>query len=524
MKNHVIGLYLRLSDEDDREFQESNSITSQREILKNYVGSHREFADYHTVEFCDDGYSGTNFARPGIQKMLEQVKAGVISVIMVKDFSRFGRNYIEVGNYLEQVFPFLGIRFISVNDGFDSGVTDFSGEFFDVAFKNLVHDLYSKDLSEKIISVRQMKARQGKFITPYAPYGYLKSSEQKLVPDREAALVVRRIFHMALEGIPKAHIANTLNKEKILTPLMLRRQRGEHFPCKTVNEKSVWRTASVFSILKDQRYVGDTVYGKVKPTAVGSGKDCAVPREQWIIVPDTHEAIVSREVFEKVNLGIQKRSTYHREKEAPLEGKVRCAGCNHIISRVKRIRVRETKGATYRCGIQNMTKEFGCCPQTIEECQIETVILTLLRKMAAVVADEGIAEASKQSSASKTEETEKLLIKYETEVNRLASQKLERYEVYKNGLLSREAFAGEKAALEEKRNILLAEIEKCREKLYDDKCTDTGQPDIALQLGQFTPFEFLTREMVETFVEQVYICQDGSLRIQWKFKDFSKIF
>lgn len=524
MKIHVIGLYLRLSDEDDRESLESNSITSQREILKNYVRSHREFADCQTVEYCDDGYSGTNFVRPGIQKMLEQVKAGVISVIMVKDFSRFGRNYIEVGNYLEQVFPFLGIRFISVNDGFDSGVTDFSGEFFDVAFKNLVHDLYSKDLSEKIISVRQMKAGQGKFITPYAPYGYLKSPEQKLVPDREAALVVRRIFYMALEGIPKAHIANTLNKEKILTPLMLRRQRGEHFPCKTVNEKSVWRTASVFSILKDQRYVGDTVYGKVKPTAVGSGKDCAVPREQWIIVPDTHEAIVSREVFERVNLGIQKRSTYHREKEAPLEGKVRCAGCNHIISRVKRIRVGETKGATYRCGIQNMTKEFGCCPQTIEECQIETVILTLLRKMAAVVADEGIAEASKQSSASKTEETEKLLIKYETEVNRLASQKLERYEVYKNGLLSREAFAGEKAALEEKRNILLAEIEKCRKKLYDDKCTDTGEPDIALQLGQFAPFEFLTREMVETFVEQVYICQDGSLRIQWKFKDFSKIF
>ena len=115
MKKHVIGQYLRLSDEDDQEFQESNSITSQREILKNYVSSHREFDDYNIVEFCDDGYSGTNFARPGVQKMLEQVKAGVISVIMVKDFSRFGRNYIEVGNYLEQVFPFLGIRFISVS-------------------------------------------------------------------------------------------------------------------------------------------------------------------------------------------------------------------------------------------------------------------------------------------------------------------------------------------------------------------------------------------------------------------------
>ena len=524
MKKHGIGLYLRLSDEDGREFRESNSITSQRDILKNYVRSHREFADYYMAEFCDDGYSGTNFARPGVQKLLDQVRAGVISVIMVKDFSRFGRNYIEVGNYLEQVFPFLGIRFISVNDGFDSGVSDFSGEFFDVAFKNLAHDLYSKDLSEKIISVRQMKARRGKCIASYAPYGYLKSPDQKLTPDREAAFVVRRIFHMALEGIPKAHIASTLNREGILTPLMLRRQRGEHFPCKTVNEKSVWRTASVLSILQDQRYAGDTVYGKVKPISVGSREGRAVPREQWMIVPDTHEAIVSREVFERVNLGIKKRSACHREKEASLRGKVRCAGCNRIISRVKRVRSGGRKGATYRCGIQNMTKEFGCCPQTIEECQIETVILTLLRKMAAVVADEGIAEASKQSSASKTEETEKLLIKYETEVNRLASQKLERYEVYKNGLLSREAFAGEKAALEEKRNILLAEIEKCREKLYDDKCTDTGEPDIALQLGQFAPFEFLTREMVETFVEQVYVCRDGAIRIEWKFKDFLKIF
>ena len=392
MKKHVIGQYLRLSDEDDQEFQESNSITSQREILKNYVSSHREFDDYNIVEFCDDGYSGTNFARPGVQKMLEQVKAGVISVIMVKDFSRFGRNYIEVGNYLEQVFPFLGIRFISVNDEFDSGITDFSGKFYEVAFKNLIYDLYSKDLSEKITSVRQMKAKQGKFITPYAPYGYLKSSEQRLIPDGEAAQVVRRIFHMALEGIPKAHIANTLNREGILTPLMLRRQRGEHFPCKTVNEKSVWRTASIFSILQDQRYAGDTVYGKVKPETVGSGKDRAVPREQWIVVPNTHEAIISHEEFEKVNQGIRQRSSYKREETVPLTGMVRCAGCNRIISRVKRVRSKGMKGATYRCGVQNMTKEFGCCPQTIEESEIETAILTMLKKMAAIVADREIPE------------------------------------------------------------------------------------------------------------------------------------
>lgn len=524
MKKHVIGLYLRLSDEDDCEFQESNSITSQREILKNYVSSHREFADCKTVEFCDDGYSGTNFTRPAVQKMLEQVKAGVISVIIVKDFSRFGRNYIEVGNYLEQVFPFLGIRFISVNDEFDSGVSDFSGKLFEAAFKNLVYDLYSKDLSEKITSVRHMKARQGKFFTPYAPYGYLKSAEQRLVPDAEAAQVVRRIFHMALEGIPKAHIANALNREGIPTPLTLRRQREEHFPCKTVSEKSIWRTSSIFSILKDQRYVGDTVYGKVKPTTVGSRKDRNVPREQWIIIPDTHEAIVSREEFEKVNLGIQNRLSYGREETAPLTGMVRCAGCNRIISRVKRVRAKGMKGATYRCSIQNMTKEFGCCSQTIEESQIEAVILTMLQKMAAVVADMEMMEVSKHSSANKTEEIEKLLIKYETEVNRLTSQRLEKYKAYKDEMLSRENFIREKTELEGKINILLSEIEKYRQRLYDDKCTDTGEQDAVLRLGQFAPFESLTREMVETFVEQVYICQDGSLRIEWKFEDFSKIF
>ena len=524
MKKHVIGQYLRLSDEDDQEFQESNSITSQREILKNYVGSHREFDDYIAVEFCDDGYSGTNFARPGVEKMLEQAKAGEISVIMVKDFSRFGRNYIEVGNYLEQVFPFLGIRFISINDEFDSGITDFSGKFYEVAFKNLIYDLYSKDLSEKVTSVRQMKAKQGKFITPYAPYGYLKSSEQRLVPDGEAAQVVRRIFHMALEGIPKAHIANALNREGILTPLMLRRQRGEHFPCKTVNEKSIWRTASIFSILQDQRYVGDTVYGKVKPETVGSGKDRAVPREQWIVVPNTHEAIISREEFDKVNQGIRQRSSYKREETVPLMGMVRCAGCNRIISRVKRVRSKGMKGATYRCGVQNMTKEFGCCPQTIEESEIETAILTMLKMMAAVVADREILEEARHSSAGKTAETEKLLTKYEKEVGWLANQRLEKYRAYKNELLSREDFIKEKSALEGKIKILLSEIEKCRQKLYDDKCADAREQDVALQLEKYVPFESLTREMVEAFVERVYVCRDGSIRIAWKFKDFSKIF
>ncbi len=525
MEKPLIGLYLRLSEEDGREVSdESNSITSQREILKTYVRQHQELADCPTIEFCDDGYSGTNFARPGVQKLFEQVRTGGISVVMVKDFSRFGRNYIEVGTYLEGVFPFLGIRFISVNDGFDSGISDFSGEFFTVAFKNLAHDLYSKDLSEKITSVRRMKAGQGKFFTPYAPYGYRKSPGQKLIVDEEAAVGVRRIFHMALEGVPKAHIAGCLNAEGVPTPLTLRRQRGERFPCNTVNGKWVWSTASVSAILKDQRYVGDTVYGKVKRVTVGSPKERAVPREQWIIVSNTHEAIVSREVFEKVSLGIHRRGAHGPKETSPLMGTIRCGGCNRIISRAKRTWSGGRTGATYRCGMQHMTREFGCCAQTIEESSIEAAVRTMLRKAAGAVAGRELMEMAENISDRKAAEEEKRLHRYEREADRLRNRKREKYEAYKAGLLAREAFMREKSVTEGRLQVLLGEIETCRQALQAKASGAALAPDTALPAGPFVPFASLTREMVETFVSQIFICQDGSLRIVWRYKCFFAVF
>lgn len=521
MKKQVIGFYLRLSDEDMHEFQnESNSIQSQREILRHYVQSHAEFQDTQIVEFCDDGYSGTSFSRPGIRKLLEQVKTGAVSVIIVKDFSRFGRNYIEVGNCLEQIFPFLGIRFISVNDGFDSAAADFSGEFLDAAFKNLVYDLYSKDLSEKVISVRRMKAGQGKFITPYAPYGYQKSPEQKLIPDPETAPIVRRIFHMAAEGIPKAHIAGTLNKEEIPSPLMLRRQRGDRFPCRTVNEKSIWRTCTVYSLLKDQRYAGDTVYGKSKPEAVGNRKDCAVPKEQWLIVPDTHEAIISRELFEQVNHMMKKWRSYHRDSTMPLAGVVRCAGCNRIISRVKRIRANGVRTATYRCSTQDMTKGFGCCPFTVEERQMEYVVRTMIQKAASAVVDAEFTKAAEDFTAHKAAEAEKLLIRYEREADQLSCRRLTRYEAYKEGQISREEFLMEKAASAGKLERLMSGMEKQRKNLRELRNQDTREMGSAAVFRKFTSFDTLTREMVDIFVKQICVCQDGSLRIEWKFRDF----
>lgn len=524
MSEKIAALYLRLSDEDESEsLDESNSISSQREILSAYIQNHSDLSEYRMVEFCDDGFSGTNFNRPAVQKLLEQVRLGVIACVLVKDFSRFGRNYIEVGNYLEQVFPFLGIRFISVNDYFDSSITAFSGEFIDVAFKNLIYDLYSKDLSEKITSVRQSKAEQGKFITAYAPYGFMKSPNQQLVADEETAPVVQRIFEMAAEGVPKAHIAKTLNEEGVLTPLMLRKQRGQHFPCKRVNEKSVWRTSVISAMLKDQRYTGDAVYGKVKPTAVGSGKDRPVSSDQWIIVPDCHEPIISRELFETVNSMFTKRANYNRGDIAPLSGMVRCEGCNHVIPRQKRVRAKIGETATYRCPIFQMTSEFGCYTGTIDENDIEQAILILLQKASAALMSLEIVEMAHQSQKEKIQQTEKLLIKNASELQKINGMRLGKYEAYKNGLVTKAEFIKTKKQLDHQVEKLETDSEQKRQKLYTLKCAGPDKPDSVSMLKRFDSFEVLTREMVDAFVHQIFVCKDGTIKIEWKFNDFFQL-
>ena len=218
---------------------------------------------------------------------------------------------------------------------------------------------------------------------------------------------------------------------------------------------------------------------------------------------NAHEAIVSREIFEKVNDMVQKRNKYSQDKTAALKGKVRCATCNHIISRKKRVRAKGEITATYRCNGQNMIKEFGCCTKTIEESQIEYTILTMLQKAASIVVDTKVLEITKGFSASKEKKLEKLLIKYETEIKQLTNHRLERYKAYKDGLLLREDFVKE----------------KCKQELWKIKCADTKETDAILQLEKFAPFHILTREIVEIFVKQIYICQDGSLQIEWKFED-----
>ena len=223
MKVDVVAKYIRLSDEDvdtGRSVkQESNSVVSQRRLLDGFIEGDAGLRRCRVLEFCDDGFSGTDFRRPGFEGMMEAAKRGEIGCVIVKDFSRLGRDYIEVGSYLEQIFPLMEVRCISVNDHYDSeGVLGTAGGL-NVAFKNLINMLYSRDLSKKIRSAQMARARKGEYLGGFARYGYEKSPEDKhrLVVDSEAAEVVRKIFTMAAEGVTVSGIARYLNDNGVLT-------------------------------------------------------------------------------------------------------------------------------------------------------------------------------------------------------------------------------------------------------------------------------------------------------------------
>lgn len=290
--------YMRLS-EDDKDIgerkKESNSISNQRKVLQEFIAHHQELSGCPVKEFLDDGFSGVNFNRPGIQKLLKEVREGKISCIIVKDLSRFGRNYIEVGDYLEQIFPFMGVRFISVSSQFDSA-KQFGG--IEIGFKNLLHDLYSRDLSKKIKAVKKMHQKRGEYSGGDVPFGYRRNTEGQgaYQPDEHAAEIVKMIFGLALEGISPVGIAKYLNEQCICPPGVYK-NRTQNFNYRIRNQKRpFWFPEKVKEILQNEAYVGTFVCHKsfsVRPKEMGKHES-----SEYFRFENDHEALVSNEIFE----------------------------------------------------------------------------------------------------------------------------------------------------------------------------------------------------------------------------------
>lgn len=515
-KESITALYLRISDEDEElnKACESESISGQRLLLTDFIRKHQELSSGTTIEIVDDGFSGTNFERPGVKKLLEMAKAHQVDCIVVKDFSRFGRNYLEVGNYLEQVFPFLGIRFLSVNDHFDSAQTIGAAGAIEVGFKNIICQAYSKDLSEKIRSVRRLKAEQGKFVSAFAPYGFRKAdgSKNRLVVDEESAAVIRRIFGLYLGGMSKAGIARRLNEELVPSPMMVRKQRKDKLCRAGCNEQTHWTTSTVAQILSDRRYAGDAVYGKVTPKEVGSKKGVQVPREDWIIVPDAHPCIIGREQFQAAQAN-KKKHGYKRGEENPLAKKVLCRGCNHALKRIRR-----GKQVYFQCTTSRDTDRYPCFAERLPEPELEEAVLCSLQSSARLVSADHL--GSKEVIAPFSDALFKRWNAMEERMDKRENDTFTLYERFKAGKVTEAAFIKKTAEMESELSAL-AEQAKRYEREYKKASQEHGLlgPAGAERVEEGMPFPCLTKEVVETFVEAVYIEISGELSIVWSFDD-----
>lgn len=371
MKNKMkIAIYLRLSKEDEWITQESNSISCQRLLLKGYI--ERNFENYEIMEFVDDGYSGTSMDRPGMKEMLTCVRQKKINCIIVKDFSRFSRDYVETGSYVEQIFPFMGVRFISVNDHYDSEDSHQKTIGMNLAFKTLVNDLYSKDLSVKVKSSLTSKKERGIYCSGNCPFGYRKKADDRnQVEVVEEAEVVREIFRLTLEGYTSVEIAKKFNQESIKTPAEYLIARGATHR-KPVGKEFSWQHSVICNILKNDFYVGDVVYGKYEKDSVG-GKKHLKPRSEWKITYNHHEPIIEREIFEAVRETRGKTKPYIAKRSHVLQGKVVCEECG------KALRYRNSKNPYFYCNERYVTGNEKCVYQ-VNVFFLEQIILSALQK------------------------------------------------------------------------------------------------------------------------------------------------
>lgn len=310
------AFYIRLSKEDGGK-NNPNTIENQKAVLEEYVADKPYICVYEI--YIDNGYSGTNFERPAFRKMMEDIRAGKVNCILVKDLSRLGRSYLEMGNYIEELFPFLGVRFIAVTDCFDTQQERISDCGITIPLKNIVNEVYAKDISRKVGSALDLKKEMGKCGGGVAPYGYVKSKTEKgkYEIDEEAAEVVRSIYEMRAKGYGYCSIAKELNKQGIKSPGVYRYEKGITKDIRSCN--TLWKRYSIEDMLHDEVYLGNMVRGKTRSALYKGEKRHHVSRAEWIVVKGTHEPVVSQELFDKVQEINREKAHVHQlhlEKEA----------------------------------------------------------------------------------------------------------------------------------------------------------------------------------------------------------------
>ncbi|MDE6727673.1 MAG: recombinase family protein, partial [Oscillospiraceae bacterium] len=511
-----VGIYVRLSQEDMRA-GESLSIENQKLILTKYVTE--QGWNIENI-YVDDGYSGTDFNRPGVSRLLEDAKTGKINLIIVKDLSRFGRNYIQVGQYIDYIFPTYNIRFIALSDNVDTANKDTSAMDM-MPIVNLFNEWHAASTSKKIRAVVEANAKAGKYRTTFAPYGYLKGNDENHLPvvDEPAASVVRRIFEMRSQGVSPYHIAEKLNDKKIPIPSdYLYAKLGKPNPRRTTH---LWSAGVIRQIVRNPTYLGHLVQMKTTTVSYKNHKTVKKDPSEWVIVYNTHEPLVSQEVWDKCREVEESVSQGKKTKTgfvAPLSGLMFCADCgekmrlgwNNTTNGSKK-KPRKYVRHNFNCGRYNRQGKQGCPSHYIKMNDINALILADIRSMAVLVLEDE--EAARKQFLSKKEQINSKQTAEEQKHLRDGQYRLSELEklipsIYEDKVLGKipedmcvnllEKYQAEQKTLSE-------EVEQLEAKLNAVKQDESDVEEFIRRLKKYTDVQELTREMCLELIEYITV-------------------
>lgn len=501
------ALYIRLS-KDDGDKEESDSVSNQRIILQEFVQKHDDLILYR--EYVDDGYSGLNANRPAFQQMLDDIDDGMVDCVIVKDLSRFGRNYRFCDLYQEELFPNWGVRFIAIGDGYDS--IDCEDEYDNMlSMKNYFNEFSSRDTSKKVRRVIRELQAQGKFVAAFAPYGYKRNpvDKHRLLVDDYAAGIVRKIYEMYLSGMGMMTISKALNAEGIVCPTVYKNINGSNYTnSNRLNETVYWTETTIKNILKNETYTGVLVQGKTVRRL--NRKPKKLPPSQWIRIPDMHEAIISKETFEKAQM-LLKRNSRSMKVDAPsslFAGVLKCKECGRALCKTEYDNV-----VTYKCSTYKRKGKTLCTPHAIKLETLSDVVKDDLNCMIQQIKDLDAMVKKHELPAKKNFANQKE--KLEREIANTKRKKTSSYDDYKEGVISVEDYKTYAKLCDEKMTQLETQLKSILDAEQENQILPKSR--WIDKLLQTKKIEVLDKEMVLDMIDTIWVCENHTVEIVYRF-------
>ena len=530
----MTGIYVRLSIENSGKDDDGDSIENQTSICKEYVEEHPDLKLYDIYE--DNGKKGTNFDRPEFNRLMDDIRAGKVKCVLVKDLSRFGRDYIEAGEYLEKIFPFLGVRFISITDGYDSLTAGDAEGALMIPLKNMINDVYAKDISRKIITSFRARQEKGEYLPAFPPYGYVKSKTKayRYEVDEEVAPYVRMIFEWKAAGVSHSEICKRLNDMGAVTPARRKVELGIWHAEKY--KHTIWHGRTIIDIMKNATYTGTLVYGRM-PKSLYQGIKChrAKP-DEWRCIPDAHEAIVSQELFDKVQKIFDERSERMQKKWAESKQvrdkivnlfvkRIYCGDCGKRMRFVKgnnELRDKNFYYTNYVCGGYLDSGYRNCTRHSIRYQDVVDAVFAAMQ----VQMEYALNQEKMMQKLRGTAKERNLIDQYVAKVNYL-TQELKKvnsrreglFESFAEGILDEADYQYAKKSYDEEYASLEKQLSEAKSRKKELDGVLTANNEWLQAMHKVEDATELDQDLVDALVKKVLIYEDNRVEVEFKFRD-----